>query len=382
MKGSMPKIRFITAFTGLIFVISVKFVFAGQTQWKGSITKEGDVTIVKNPKEPMFKRDILTLKEDFVLGGSQAQGESVFASAWSIAVDGMGNIYVGDRRQANVKVFDKAGVFIRTIGKRGQGPGELEGLIISVAIHTNGQELIVGDMNKLVLFDLQGQFKRNIPLRSRLGANACLDPRGNIFAWISDIRGRRGILSQLNPDSSEVLAEIVAIPDPPDFNMYSPRAYWILDRQGRPIFGYPKAYEISFYNEHLKIAKMIRRTYEPSRVTDEDKKIYLKRSNPPGVSGPPKYPCPSVHAAFRSFFIDDREHLFVQTWERSPDEKKDVYDIYDAEGRFIGRIALNAHPDFINPTPRILVDNKLYAIEVDEKGYEVVKRYSVEWLKK
>jgi hypothetical protein len=381
MKGSMPKIRFITAFTGLIFVISVKFVFAGQTQWKGSITKEGDVTIVKNPKEPMFKRDILTLKEDFVLGGSQAQGESVFASAWSIAVDGMGNIYVGDRRQANVKVFDKAGVFIRTIGKRGQGPGELEGSIISVAIRADGRDLIVADMDKLVFFDLQGRFQKNIRLGS-WAANACLDLRGNIFAWIIDIRGRRGILRQMSPDFSQVLAEIIAIPDPSDRNMFSPRPYWILDRQGRLIFGYPNAYEISFYNEHLKIAKMIRRTYEPSRVTDEDKKIYLKRSNPPGVSGPPKYPCPSVHAAFRSFFIDDREHLFVQTWERSADEKKDFYDIFDVDGRFIGRIALNAHPDFINPTPRILMDNKLYAIEEDKDGYEVVKRYSVEWLKK
>ena len=124
---------------------------------------------------------------------------------------------------------------------------------------------------------------------------------------------------------------------------------------------------------------MIRRQYVPVKVTDEDKKTYLKRSNPPGVSGPPKYPCPSVHAAFRSFFIDDLGHLFVQTWERTSDGKKDIYDIYDPEGRFFGRIALNVHPDFINPTTRILRDNKLYATEVDEEGYEIVKRYSVVW---
>jgi hypothetical protein len=374
----MPKSRFIRTLTSLIFIISVKFVFSAQPQWKGTITKEGDVVVVKNPKEPMFKGDILKLKEDFVLGGNQAQGESMLFRPWSIAVDGMGNIYVGDRREVNVKVFDKSGAFLRTIGKRGQGPGELEGLITSVAIHTDGRDLIVADMDKLVFFDLQGQFQKNVRLGS-WAANACLDLRGNIFAWIIDYRGRQGILRQMSPDFSKVLAEIIAIPDPSDQNMFSPRPYWILDRQGRPIFGYPKAYEISFYDEHMKIAKMIRRAYDPSSVTDEDKKIYLKRSNPPGTSGPPKFPCPSVHAAFRSFFMDDQGHLFVQTWERSADEKKDVYDIYDADLRFMGRIALNAHPDFINPTPRILLDNKLYAIEVDEEGYEVVKRYSVEW---
>jgi hypothetical protein len=377
----MLKIRFIPAFTGFIFIISVKFVFAAQPQWKGSITKDGDVIIVKNPKEPMFKGDILTLKEDFILGGSRAQGESILVRPWSITVDGAGNIYVGDRRQANVKVYNNAGAFLRTIGKQGQGPGELDALIESVAIHSNGRELIVGDINKLVFFDLQGRFQKNVRLGS-FASNACLDLRDNIFVWILDISGRRGILHQMSPNFSQVLAEIIAIPFPSDRNMFSPRPYWILDRQGRPIFGYPDAYEISFYDEHLKIVKKIRRAYDPSRVTDEDKKIYLKRSNPPGVSGPPSHPCPSVHSAFRSFFIDDQEHLFVQTWDRSADEKKDFYDIYDVDGRFIGRIALNAHPDLINPTTRILLENKLYAIEMDEEGYEVVKRYSVEWLKK
>jgi hypothetical protein len=114
-------------------------------------------------------------------------------------------------------------------------------------------------------------------------------------------------------------------------------------------------------------------------VTDEDKKTYLKRSNPPGFSGPPKYPCPSVHTAFRSFFMDDQGHLFVQTWERTSDGKKDLYDIYDPEGRFLGRIALSVHPDLIIPTPTILKNDKLYSVEVDDEGYEVVRRYSVSW---
>jgi hypothetical protein len=101
--------------------------------------------------------------------------------------------------------------------------------------------------------------------------------------------------------------------------------------------------------------------------------------NPPGHSGPVKQPCPSVHAAFRSFFLDDQGHFFVQTWERTSDGLQDIYDVYDSESRFFGRIALNVHPDFINPVQRILKNNKLYAVESDEEGYEVVKRYSVTW---
>ena len=361
----------------LFFSISAEAKENQKPEWKGTIIKEGEVTVVKNPKEPRYKEPILTLKEELILGGSKAQGESAFSMAWSIAVDNGGNIYVGDLKQACVKVFDKAGAYLRTIGRRGQGPGEMEG-ILSVSVGHNNQELIVGDGYKLVVFDLQGRFKRNLMLHS-WADKAFLDRTGNVFAWISDMFERRNILRLFSPDLTKVLSDIVVIPEPQDFNMYSPRAYWVLDPQDRLIFGYPKTYEISFYNENLKIAKKIVRAYEPVKVTEEDKKIYMKRSLPPGTSGAPKHPCPSVHAAFRSFFIDDNGRLFVQTWERTSNGRQDIYDVYDSDGHFFGRIALNVHPDPINPTPRILKNNKLYAVEVDEEGYEVVKRYSVTW---
>ncbi len=365
------------AAAGIILFICSGAKYAQEPAWKGKFLKEGETIVVQNPKEPIYRDPILTLKEDLVLGGIKAQGESAFARARSIAVDNSGNIYVGDSKQACVKVFDKAGSYVRTIGRRGQGPGEM-GWLDSVFVNPINQELIVGDGNKLVVFDLQGRFRRNLMLRG-LARHAFLDKRGNVYALISDMRERRNILRLYGPDLTEVLSDIVVIPDPPDLNMYSPRGWWILDPQDRLIFGYPKTYEISFYDERLKIVKKIVRAYEPDKVTDKDKKIYMKRSLPPGSSGPPKHPCPSYHAAFRSFFIDDRGHLFVQTWERTSYGRQDIHDVYDSQGRFFGRIALNVHPDFINPILRILKNNKLYAVEVDEEGYEVVKRYSVTW---
>jgi hypothetical protein len=361
----------------LFFSISAEAKENQKPVWKGTIAKEGEVTVVKNPKEPIYQDPILTLKEDLIVGGSKAQGEAAFSTVQGIEVDQDGNIYVGDFRQACVKVFDKAGAYLRTIGRRGQGPGEM-GAVLSFSVNPNNQELIVNDAHKLIFFDLQGRFKRNLILLG-MATHASLDRQGNVFAWISDIRERRSILRLFSPDMTKILSDIVVDPDLPDRNMYSPRACWILDPQGRLIFGYAKTYEISFYDEHLKVIKKIVREYEPIKVTEEDKKIYLKRMNPPGHSGPVKQPCPSVHAAFRSFFLDDQGHFFVQTWERTSDGRQDIYDVYDSEGRFFGRIALNVHPDFINPIPRILRNNKLYAVEVDEEGYEVVKRYSVTW---
>jgi len=367
----------VAAASGIMLFICSGGQFAQVSAWKGKIVKEDEITVVRNPKEPIYRDPILTLKEDLIVGGSKAQGEAAFYTVRGIEVDQDGNIYVGDLRQACVKVFDKAGAYLRTIGRRGQGPGEMEG-VLYVSIIPDNRELIVGDLNRLVVFDLQGRFKRNLVLLV-LTTRASVDRKGNVFAWFFDRRDRREVLRLFGADLTTILSDIVAIPLPQDLNMYSPRTCWILDSQDRLIFGYSKTYEISFYDQHFKIAKKIRREFEPVKVTEEDKKIYMKRSLPPGSSGPVKQPCPSVHAAFRSFFIDDQGRLFVQTWERTSDGRQDIHDVYDSEGRFFGRIALNVHPDFINPVPRILRNNRLYTVDVDEEGYEVVKRYSVTW---
>jgi len=173
----------------LFFSISAEAKENQKPVWKGTIAKEGEVTVVKNPKEPIYQDPILTLKEDLIVGGSKAQGESAFSRAWRIAVDSDEAIYVGDSKQACVKVFDKAGVYSRTIGRRGQGPGEMA-LVESISVNPNNQELIVGDANKLIFFDLQGRFKRNLVLRG-LATHASLDRQGNVFAWIDDFRERR-----------------------------------------------------------------------------------------------------------------------------------------------------------------------------------------------
>jgi hypothetical protein len=361
-----------------IFGAAMAWICADQKlPWKGTISKEGEITVVRNPRDPIYSSLVLILKEELALGGGRAQGDAVFSSARRIAVDDNGNIYVGDSRQACIKVFDKFGAFVRTIGRRGQGPGELAS-IESIAISRDDRELIVGDIGKLSVFDLQGRFKSDFRIRG-LSAAACRDSRGNVVVWISDPRERRSVLRVYASDMITIVSDAAVIPDPANPNMFSPRAYWVLDSRDHLVFGYPKTYEIAFYDEKFKPMKKIRREYEPAEVTAEDRKIYLKRSNPPGTVGPPKYPCPSVHAPFRSFFADGQERLYVQTWERTPDGKKDIYDVFDPEGRFLGRFGLNAHPDPINPTPTILKNNKLYSVESDEDGFDVVKRYAVAW---
>jgi hypothetical protein len=80
---------------------------------------------------------------------------------------------------------------------------------------------------------------------------------------------------------------------------------------------------------------------------------------------------PKYHSAYDRFFTSDLGHLIVRTWEKTPDGNS-VHDIFDAEGRFIGRVPLK-------PIGVCILKGKYYALETDEDGYQYVKRYAVTW---
>ena len=94
-----------------------------QPQWKGTIVKEGDVTVVKNPRGPVYAPPAFSFREDYVLGGEGAESRYVLSHPFGMALDAAGNLYVVDLGEKNIKVFDKSGAYVRTMGRPGQGRG-------------------------------------------------------------------------------------------------------------------------------------------------------------------------------------------------------------------------------------------------------------------
>jgi len=161
--------------------------------WKGKIYKDGDLTVVQNPKEPIYKGEILTLKEELRLGGADAKGDNSFSRIMSIAVDRGGNIYVLDYMESHVKVFDKSGRYLRTIGRKGQGPGELDSTQ-ALDLFYPSDSLFVLEGARISIFDSMGKFSRTLSPWIWKSANADRYP----WAYLSFIirsRGKRDKLS-------------------------------------------------------------------------------------------------------------------------------------------------------------------------------------------
>ena len=349
-----------------------------QPQWKGTIVKEGDVTVVRNPRGPLYATPAFSFHEDYVLGGEGAESRYVLSHPFGMALDEAGNLYVVDLGEKNIKVFDKSGAYVRTMGRPGQGPGEYQAPT-GLCVIEGRQELFVFDIQRISVLSLAGSLLRRLPLKG-LSVGLGVDDRGDLFISEISVRTNETTIRTYSPDLTRQPAVVLTYQEAPGKDPFRPRVLCILDRAGHVVFGDSKTYEIRIIDGQGRTLKKIRREYDPVRATQAERDDLAARTK--SVLGPEaakRMVFSAYHSAFRGFFVDDAGHLFVETWERTGDGRQDLYDVFDADGRYVARVPLNPHPDFLNPLPRLIRNGKLYTIEPDAKGYEVVKRYSVKW---
>ena len=166
-------------FAGLVFCIVLIISFSCEKQtatWQGTIEEIDGVTVVKNPGEPMYGEEEFQLEEELVIGQGDEDADP-FLLISHLAADDEENIYVSDTRACHIRVFDKNGNPLRTIGRKGEGPGEL---IFPSSIQILPQnEIAIQARTFLHFFSLQGEFLGRFNTSSVRGPT--VNSRGNII---------------------------------------------------------------------------------------------------------------------------------------------------------------------------------------------------------
>lgn len=122
----------------------------------------------------------------FSIGKADGAAHEAFGIVAGVAFDANDNLYVLDRQSVRVLVYDRAGRFIRQIGKEGQGPGELM-VPLALAIAGDGT-VIVSDVGRpgYSLFRPDGTFLRNVLMEGYMpglgGGGLGWHPRGGVVA--------------------------------------------------------------------------------------------------------------------------------------------------------------------------------------------------------
>jgi hypothetical protein len=359
----------------LVILLLPTLFYATQTPWKGKIYKEGDVTVVQNPRDPIYKSDVLTLKEELTIGGANAKEQYVLAQVDNLVVDETGAIYALDTKDICVKVYGRSGAFLRTIGRKGEGPGEYT-RPYGIAIDKKNQYLIVQDARiGFIVFDHEGKFIKNIQNDYlRPVQKAIFDPQGNLVInriKIQDMEHRWDELKRFGPNMM-LLAEIRSIPIGSPYDVVAPMVTWDLDAKGNIVYGFPARYEIEIIGDRNQIIKKIQNESDPVELTLEEKEriaqIIKVASISPDLAA--KFYSSKYHSAFIAIHVAGDGHIFVTTWKKNG--KNNLNDVFDKEGRFLAEIAL--------PSRRIFIaGDYLYTIEEDQEGYSIIKRYAMNW---
>lgn len=380
----MKKIRALAAPLAAILLGLILVVCQQQgTQWRGEIREEGGIILVNNPKKPMFEGNVLEMTEDLVIAPREENEEQMFQDIRTLDVDAAGRIFVLDEKAANIKVFDSYGDFIRTIGKAGQGPGEL-GMPISIHISHAG-ELFVNDMGRrsLLVFTLEGEFLRRYSTAGRFlfFGPVCLENgrmAANYIVPGEEMRAELRIFdSEMKP-----LAALATIPldKPPAVNIFVAMSLSGLRWSARPqqeiIWGdiINPEYVLSVHNQEGRLIRKIITDYDAIPITAQVKaelmeKVFGNNPNPSqwDVKFPPGFP------PFEGLSCDDEGRIFAKTYAKTEGSQGGWYDIFDAEGRYLAKVQLQI-------SPMIWKKQKLYTIVEDEEGFRQVKRYRVKWL--
>lgn len=364
-----------SATIGIICLFLSLSLFFCQKENKIEFKTIDGVQVVFNPKNPVPPKGTptkLTLEEDLSIGEVEGKEEYMFSRIWYVAVDNEENIYVMDQGETHIKVFDKNGIYLRTIGKKGDGPGELQ--YPNEIFITNRNQLVVEDfIRSLNIYSLDGKFIKYLSTAKLFPVGILVDSRGYILA-LTNINepGKRGKEIRLFDPNLNYLKTLFTIPepDPQIYNPFRAHLHWTLAKDDHVIIGYSEDYELQIFNSEGKLIKKIKKEHIPVKITQEDIEEWKKRTKriPPGR----KLIVPEHHPAFQFLSADDEGRIFVQTYEKTKDGDGYYYDVFDSEGKYIAKIPLKVRP-------RVLKKKKLYTIEEDENGFHVVKRYKVIW---
>jgi hypothetical protein len=162
----MKKFLFIIGFAAaltLFFLLTAERLIAKEKS--GDV---GDVKIVKNEGSGAWHRSgkKVSFNKTLSIGVFEEDENEMFHTPMDVAVDDSGNIYVLDTGNNRIQKFDQKGNYLLTIGRKGEGPGELL-KVWDIELDSKGNIVVFDWMtNRISTFNGQGQlmgsFKVNL----------------------------------------------------------------------------------------------------------------------------------------------------------------------------------------------------------------------------
>lgn len=314
-----------------------------------------------------------------------------------------GSIVVADAIAAELRVFDAAGRFVRTIGRQGEGPGEFRNL---GAVWQYHDSIAAWDrsLRRLTLFDALGNVGRVVtlalsPADGLLPEVMGILSDGTIVARATSVitpavgegvHRARGEVILYSPEGElgmmlTALAgeEWVGVPGD-DGVVLSVRPFhrngYVNVHSDRIHVGDSDQFDIREYRSDGALGQRIRLIAPDVPLTAEDADAHIQATLAAEQHDErrrilrtmlERAPFPETYPAFAGFAADDEGQLWVAESPKAGSNER-TWLVFDPSGRWLGRVAM---------PPRVRVlrvgAGRLLVRHVDELGVQTIRDYRI-----
>lgn len=379
-----------------------------QGGWEGTMLDSAGITVVHNSAEGLWGPDEgWELEEVFRVGGLDADEAGQFSMVVGVDADDAGRVYVADQQARRIQVFHPDGGHAATLGSPGEGPGEFGPALSGVFV--SGTQVRAPDLTnqRVNLFTLDGEPDGSIPFlltggvpvrwdEARSGALAA-QLRGMAVDGMAELAAGDPVVTvqggDAEPDTVGFLPKGESVSfagGQPRIRLFESEPLWDVDETGRFVSGMNSDYRIEVRRDRT-LERVITRPFQRRLVTDREKDRILDMLRDLMMSqGVPPEALPQVlgatefaehYPAFAQLLLGPDGTLWVQriqtadqvdeTAEFDPqDLGSPDWDVFDAEGRFLGVVTMPA-----GFQPVRLVEDVLYGVERDDFDVQSVVGY-------
>lgn len=372
----------------ILLIISFISCSSSSNDYPIGITNESGIKVVMNPDYPKFKISEVILEEVLSIGEEEGDMNNTFYRLYDINIDNKGNIYTLDSGDKMIRIFDKDGNFKNIFGRVGQGPGEFE-YPSRIFIDSKGIIYIqdTGNASRVTRFSSENKYiddfkigivegligidnEDNLYLTNRLSLDTPtgkeersferIDKNGEVLNTITTLEGQSGTRNPVRSGLWRTGYEHGAI-------------NYALRKNGDLIVGTSDKYMFSVYDKSGKLKLKFGRKYDPISLTEAD--ISRLTQDPEERKLLPSKK-PAFKISYYRFLIDDENNFWVMTFERENEGM--TFDVFDEEGIYIRKVFF----EFANHklTPILFNNGILYAIHIDEDGFNRVKGYKLNYI--
>lgn len=362
------------------------------------------------------------LVEELRIGRFEGPEEYTFGEIAGLAVGPDGSIYVVDRQAPALRRYAADGSLVRTIGRKGGGPGEYEQPDGGVAVLPDGRVLLRDPANaRINVYGPEGEFLEEWRIRGGMYTSTPLtvDTAGSVYHPVFEFSDEGTEWKYVHFSPEGAVTDTLAVPDlghetpiveavresdsgrsmSRSVVPFSPRETWTLSPLGTFVGGVSDRYRVYLLRQDGRVLAIERdrapvRVDPDERANERERIVANMRNVDPSWSwdGPP---IPDTKPAFRDVWadLDGRVWVLLHTEgepipaeeieepedprARPPDRWREsmAFDLFEPDGTWRGTVRA---PDEMSLHPRMAArGDRVWAVVRDELDVPYVVRYRV-----